>query len=988
MNPTGSSTALSADLNSFIYGVSRRNFQNALELTKIGISLLKTFPAARDAVLEYFAMMFHSAVNVSINPTDYEADPSTTGALDSVNMIGPELCGLGEAWAPFIAPWCINLIMDIATQKENVPSGTLQTTEPIRTLLDITAQNLTLLDTDMRAKCIDMMLGCRACSWAVGWVGRAEPALVAPRALALGADAVLAQLAGHPPALLHVRAALLDLFTEAIALNGNTDKQRDVIPYLLNLASKSDIVLKAMTQDIKQTLTDEVVQRLWVVWSSQRHTAAWEGVGPATLVALLVRADVHCTLLLLQHAACRQLLEYLLQKLEFEGLLPENDFPLLASAAEEAPVLRERLLVGNQLEQYTVARLLILVCCKLPSEYVNTLSYLLQYSRDDTTLALFVRILAGTMSMHVPTETSERMLGSPERYQELVQTAVSKALGQAMVSDTQIKTIFVTGKVPEDQKTYLHHFCLNIIKLSSKLARAVALRDLLETAMFREEKAFGSKSVVANTVVTAKDWQQEDLLMHMNQKHQVSIERELYMRSALESSAVARAALRRCAGARPALCLADNVPSPALFTCDETGMAGAGKTSFTRQLSRKVVEGSRPYIINLDPACREVPYPANIDIRDTVNYKEVMKQYGLGPNGGIVTALNLFSTKFGQVVDLIEKAGQKHKYCIIDTPGQIEVFTWSASGTIITEALAASCPTVIVYVMDTVRSVSPVTFMSNMLYACSILDVLNHVYYAYPGIKDPGIVAALTQPGSGRLLKVLCDNNVLTELDFSWNNLTTGPLLKKLIQAPKLRLLDVSNNKLGELAAKALSGGLPLSPKLHTLNVSNNPMGPPEALMLLEAMKLNTVKLVNLLMADILVNREFVAKTNITHGKVIRDYTLSTPDLRFIVMNRLDFVFARANKKCKVDIALYFMEQRKIRQREDPVPLMEPRELLRFMKISGAPVDEGLIEEANMKEARILLAQEILPTMVSSSFMKLLKMLMEKSVPATDTMKS
>ncbi|KAL0840652.1 hypothetical protein ABMA28_015848 [Loxostege sticticalis] len=151
------------------------------------------------------------------------------------------------------------------------------------------------------------------------------------------------------------------------------------------------------------------------------------------------------------------------------------------------------------------------------------------------------------------------------------------------------------------------------------------------------------------------------------------------------------------------------------------GMAGAGKTSFTRRLASQVIEGSRPYLINLDPACREVPYPANIDIRDTVDYKEVMKQYGLGPNGGIVTALNLFSTKFGQVVDLIEKAGKKHKYCIIDTPGQIEVFTWSASGTIVTEALAATCPTVVVYVMDTVRSVAPGTFMSNMLYACSIL---------------------------------------------------------------------------------------------------------------------------------------------------------------------------------------------------------------------------------------------------------------------------
>lgn len=87
-----------------------------------------------------------------------------------------------------------------------------------------------------------------------------------------------------------------------------------------------------------------------------------------------------------------------------------------------------------------------------------------------------------------------------------------------------------------------------------------------------------------------------------------------------------------------------------------------------------------------------------------------------------MTALNLFSTKFDKVVQLIEKAGEEnHKYCVLDTPGQIEVFTWSASGTIITEALATRFPTVVVYVMDVVRSASPTTFMSNMLYACSIL---------------------------------------------------------------------------------------------------------------------------------------------------------------------------------------------------------------------------------------------------------------------------
>ncbi|CAN9506555.1 unnamed protein product [Ophioblennius macclurei] len=152
------------------------------------------------------------------------------------------------------------------------------------------------------------------------------------------------------------------------------------------------------------------------------------------------------------------------------------------------------------------------------------------------------------------------------------------------------------------------------------------------------------------------------------------------------------------------------------------GMAGSGKTTFVQRLTAHLhSRAAPPYVINLDPAVHSVPFPSNIDIRDTVNYKEVMKQYGLGPNGGIVTSLNLFATRFDQVMQFLEKKQQNHRFVLIDTPGQIEVFTWSASGTIITEALASSFPCVVVYVMDTSRSVSPVTFMSNMLYACSIL---------------------------------------------------------------------------------------------------------------------------------------------------------------------------------------------------------------------------------------------------------------------------
>lgn len=57
-----------------------------------------------------------------------------------------------------------------------------------------------------------------------------------------------------------------------------------------------------------------------------------------------------------------------------------------------------------------------------------------------------------------------------------------------------------------------------------------------------------------------------------------------------------------------------------------------------------------------------------------------MKQFSLGPNGGIITSLNLFSTRFDQIMNILEKREKDHKYVILDTPGQIEVFTWSASG--------------------------------------------------------------------------------------------------------------------------------------------------------------------------------------------------------------------------------------------------------------------------------------------------------------------
>jgi len=168
--------------------------------------------------------------------------------------------------------------------------------------------------------------------------------------------------------------------------------------------------------------------------------------------------------------------------------------------------------------------------------------------------------------------------------------------------------------------------------------------------------------------------------------------------------------------------------SPVCIVC--VGMAGSGKTTFMQRINSYLHQKrTPPYVINLDPAVLNVPFESNIDIRDSVNYKEVMRQYKLGPNGGILTSLNLFATKIDQILALLEKRtapptdpSQKQiKNILIDTPGQIEVFVWSASGDILLGTLASSFPTVIAYIIDTPRTTSTSTFMSNMLYACSIL---------------------------------------------------------------------------------------------------------------------------------------------------------------------------------------------------------------------------------------------------------------------------
>lgn len=119
-------------------------------------------------------------------------------------------------------------------------------------------------------------------------------------------------------------------------------------------------------------------------------------------------------------------------------------------------------------------------------------------------------------------------------------------------------------------------------------------------------------------------------------------------------------------------------------------MAGSGKTTFINSLNNYL--NNECCIMNLDPAVYYLPYKPTIDIKQLHDFKDIMKKYKLGPNGAILTALNLYAANFDKQLTEIKELNKK--YNLIDTPGQIEAFTWSASGEIFTKLLASLNKTV------------------------------------------------------------------------------------------------------------------------------------------------------------------------------------------------------------------------------------------------------------------------------------------------------
>src|SRR5919197_500766 len=149
-----------------------------------------------------------------------------------------------------------------------------------------------------------------------------------------------------------------------------------------------------------------------------------------------------------------------------------------------------------------------------------------------------------------------------------------------------------------------------------------------------------------------------------------------------------------------------------------TGTAGSGKSLLTSRLLQWYKDTkSFPITLNLDPGAVNLPYKPDVDVRDYIDMQTLMERYDLGPNGSLVMASDMIATRLDEIQNEVDSLNPD--YVIVDTPGQIELFAFRASGPYIVSNFRSDNK-VTLFIFDGMLVSSPINYVSVALLASSI----------------------------------------------------------------------------------------------------------------------------------------------------------------------------------------------------------------------------------------------------------------------------
>lgn len=150
------------------------------------------------------------------------------------------------------------------------------------------------------------------------------------------------------------------------------------------------------------------------------------------------------------------------------------------------------------------------------------------------------------------------------------------------------------------------------------------------------------------------------------------------------------------------------------------GTAGSGKSLLTEAYSRYLKMAKQNVaVVNLDPGALTLPYAPDVDVRNYIDIIDLMKEYGLGPNGALIMAADLIAEKIERIIEEVKELNAD--IFLVDTSGQMELFAFRESGLYIANELTKE-PKAIAYLVDAVFSANPLNFVSNLFLSASIYN--------------------------------------------------------------------------------------------------------------------------------------------------------------------------------------------------------------------------------------------------------------------------
>nr|XP_054770296.1 integrator complex subunit 5-like [Lytechinus pictus] len=291
----------------FVKGVDIRNGRklSSEEHARYALHLLKTLPAARAAVLDFLCHVFDESVNLYLYELEGEGASSMglhLGELieDIYKVLKKLIEDSPSAWSPILSAWSIALLGQISSNyasRRGVPHPSnlnelLQlwmTCKATRTIMDLATHCIAAMSSSCPDPCVDALLNTSVqhsphFDWVVAHIGSCFPTTIITRVLSCGLKdfcssqstegqliateikvpkvASVVGILGHLTSQhsQDIRKALLDLFQES--LDGKKEHDVFTVPFLLQLATMSPMLLKIITTDFVQALTPEVLNRI------------------------------------------------------------------------------------------------------------------------------------------------------------------------------------------------------------------------------------------------------------------------------------------------------------------------------------------------------------------------------------------------------------------------------------------------------------------------------------------------------------------------------------------------------------------------------------------------------------------------------------------------------------------------------------------------------------------------------------------------------